>query len=832
MECHPAAGGKEMLNQIKNRLSKLSTRGAIVVAFLAIVGVSGIAFLLTRGGGTDAQADTTMQPVAARIDQLDGSVAIARTTADADSVNNAQPDWAEATVNTPVSIGDRIYARNNSHASIALTGHDFVRLNPEASLDVLALADRRTQLALRSGSATFDVGQLGTDELYEVATPCGSIDFAQPGLYQVGLDGDNAVISVLNGVARVVGGQGSGDINRGQVFTLACSSPSEAVASSIAPDLAGEIVDGYYRHRYAKVYDGRYRNYDTYLADPSFYDPYRTSLSCQYVTADIPGLYDLDYYGDWVNVSDYGYCWAPRVSTGWAPYHSGFWDFDDVWGPTWVASESWGWAPYHYGRWAFVSDRWFWVPEIRTRPAYCPAPVAFFSVGEQIAWVPLGPREVYVPRYYDRNFQPRYLASADVINVVTRQRNFVNFNAPGAVTVVGVNALRGTIGPGRFSTGDPNFVARSRPVLDPLSVAGVRQVAASRDDARQRIKLGRAEQEVFNRSVVAGTKVGSAPGRQDLAKALNVQAVPDNWKRGKLKINQAGEATTVRRPDGLPKPGLSSSERERQMSALATRAEQGDKSARREMRQMMREEQGATGRQTAQSPVVGQQAQSELSRQQMKQQRREERQQQVTAAAQQGASRQAQQQQTKQQQEIKQQRKVDRQQQQGAAASQQQAARQAQQQQMKRQRQVERQQQQQQMRQQQQQVRPQQQQARPQPKPPKQRPPDVQLQQQRQAMNQQQAARAQQAQRQMMNQQQAARAQQAQRQMMNQQQAARAQQAQRQAMMNQQQAARAQQAQRQAVRPQPRQGPEFMGPPIRRDQPQQRVESPRRKPPQ
>jgi len=816
-----------MLNQIKNRLSKLSTGAAIVVAFLVIVAVSGIAFLLTRGGGSDAQADTSVQPVAARIDQVDGSVAIARTNADADNTNSGQPDWTEATVNTPVSIGDRIYARNNSHASIAITGHDFVRLNPEASLDVLALADRRTQLALRSGSATFDVGQLGSDELYEVATPCGSVDFAQPGLYQVGLDGDNAVISVLNGVARVVGGQGSGDINRGQVFTLACSSPSEVVASSIAPDLAGEIVDGYYRDRYAKVYDGRYRNYDAYLADPFFYDPYRTSLSCQYVTADIPGLYDLDYYGDWVNVSDYGYCWAPRVNSGWAPYRLGFWDLDDVWGPTWVASESWGWAPYHYGRWAFVSDRWFWVPEVRTRPVYSPAAVAFFSMGEQIAWVPLGPREVYVPRYYDQNFLPRYLASGDVINVATRQRTFVNFNAPGAVTVVGMNALRGTIGPGRFSTGDPNVFARSRMLLDPLSVAGVRQVAASRDDARQRIKLARAEQEVFNRPVIAGTKVAAAPGRQDLAKALNVQPVPDNWKGGKLKINQAGEAATVRRPDGLPKPGMSSSERQQQMSALATRAEQGDKSARREMRQMMREEQGASGRQTApQPPVVGQQVQTEQSRQQMKQQRRAERQQQVTTAPPSGASRGAQQQQLKQQQEIKQQRKLERQQQ-GPAASQQQAARQAQQQQMKQQRQVERQQ----MRQQQQQVRPQQQQARPQPKPPKQKPPDVQLQQQRQMMNQQQAARAQQAQRQMMNQQQAARAQQAQRQMMNQQQAARAQQAQRQ-MMNQQQVARSQQVQRQAVHPQPRPGPQFLGPPIRSDQPQQRVEGPRRKPQQ
>jgi hypothetical protein len=749
-----------MLNRIGNRLSSLSTRGAILAALLVIVVGSGVAFLLTRGG-TDAQADTSVQPIAARIDQVDGSVGIARASAETE-----QLDWSEATVNTPVSIGDRIYARNGSHVSIALTGHDFVRLNPEASLDVLAMADRRTQLALRSGSAVFDVGTLASDEVYEVATPCGAVNFTQPGLYQVGLDGDNAVVSVLNGVARVIGVEGSGDINRGQVFTLACASPSQAVASPIASDLAGNIVDDYYRNRYTRVYDARYRNYESYLGDPLFYDPYRTSPSYQYVSADIPGLNDLDYYGDWVNVSDYGQCWAPRVSSGWAPFHSGYWDMDNLWGATWVASEPWGWAPYHYGRWAYASDRWFWVPDSgRTRSVYSPASVAFFSVADQIAWVPLGPREVYVSRYYDVNYQPRYLASADVINGVTRQRTFVNFNAPGAVTVVGVNALTGAIGPGRFRTGDSNTIARSRALLDPLSVDGVRQLAMNRamnrEDARHRIKLSRAEQSALSTPVVSSSKFAAVAGRPDVAKAFNVQAVPENRKGDKLKINQAGEATTMRRADGLPQTSLSSGAREQQMSALATRAEQGDKSARREMRQMMREDQ-RTGRQSsAQPPATGQQVQAGQSREQMKQQRRVDRQQQAAPAAQQAGSRQP------EQQQMKQQRRAERQQQQAAPAPQQQAARQAQREQVRQQRQ--------------QQQAPQQ--VSPQQKPPKQRPPEVQ--QQRAAMvQQQQAARAQQ-------------------------------QSQRQ-VMGQQQAAQAQQSQGQAARQTPRQGPVLLGPPAQK----------------
>src|SRR4029077_18011931 len=97
--------------------------------------------------------------------------------------NNAEnAQWITATQNQPFSVGDRIYTRDNSHASLAFTGRNFARLNPNTSLDVIALEDRRTQLALRDGSAIFDVGYLEPNELFEVATPYGAVDFDQPGL--------------------------------------------------------------------------------------------------------------------------------------------------------------------------------------------------------------------------------------------------------------------------------------------------------------------------------------------------------------------------------------------------------------------------------------------------------------------------------------------------------------------------------------------------------------------------------------------------------------------------------------------------------------------------
>src|SRR4030095_13894680 len=133
---------------------------------------------------------------------VDGEVAFC------DDRSNTDTDarWTSATANQPFSEGDRIYTRDRSRASLAFSGRNFARLDPNTSLDIVSLGDRRTQLALRAGSAMFDVGYLQPNELFEVATPNGAIDFAQPGLYNVGFDRNGGVlVSVLSGLAPGVG---------------------------------------------------------------------------------------------------------------------------------------------------------------------------------------------------------------------------------------------------------------------------------------------------------------------------------------------------------------------------------------------------------------------------------------------------------------------------------------------------------------------------------------------------------------------------------------------------------------------------------------------------
>ena len=110
---------------------------------------------------------------------------------------------------------------------------------------------------------------------------------------------------------------------------------------------------------------------------------------------------------------------------------------DYPYGLTWVSNEPWGYAPYHYGRWAYASNEWFWVPESTTiYPTYSPALTAFIPLGDSsVAWVPLGPGDPYVNRYYDPSWQPVYLTTPTVTE------RFVNINVPGAVTVVPVQSF-------------------------------------------------------------------------------------------------------------------------------------------------------------------------------------------------------------------------------------------------------------------------------------------------------------------------------------------------------------------------------------------------------
>jgi hypothetical protein len=570
---------------------------AIVALVCAVAAGVGVGLWMKH----EQTASAESIPNAARIQRVEGQVALNNSEA----VNTQSDQWIAATENQPFSVGDRIYTRDNSRASLAFTGRNFARLNPNTSLDVIALDDARTQLALRDGSAVFDVGYLNSGDLFEVATPYGAVDFQQPGLYNVGIDNGQVLVSVLSGLAQVVGLGGSGQIGKGELLTLVGTTAANAVLSQIDGRDAGYLVDDYYGYQYPRYYDGRYRDYNAYLNDPYYFDPYRRTVSYQYANSYIPGLYDLDYYGDWQNVNGYGNCWAPRVDAGWSPYQTGYWYNDYPYGPTWVSSEPWGYAPYHYGRWAFVNDRWYWVPEsVNTNPVYSPALVAFVPFGSNdIGWVPLAPGDVYVPHYYNTNWQPYYLTRDNLY-----QRG-ANLNVPNAVTVVSVDDFNRDFDWRRVRKADRNMLASANPVLDPLLVTPLRNAAVRSAWARGKIDIPPGIARKLNdTTVITSTTPAATRFRPNLAKDLRVNTAPERAKGQKFQVRDerrgrdAPQAQTTQQPVAPQQAQPAQSQRD------TARAQREQRRIEQEQRRVDR---GAAQAERAARPVRQQQPQGE-----------------------------------------------------------------------------------------------------------------------------------------------------------------------------------------------------------------------------
>ena len=500
----------------------------IIAILVAVVAGVGVAWWMKR----EPTAAAKEVPSAARIQRVEGDVALSNTQ-DASAANAGNEQWIAATVNQPFSVGDRIYTRDNSRASLAFTGRNFARLNPNTSLDILSLSEQRTQLALRDGSAVFDVGYLNEGDLFEVATPYGAVDFEQPGLYNVGINDGRVLVSVLSGLAQVVGLGGSGQISKGEMLTLIGQTAADVVLSQIDGRDAGYLVDDYYGYQYPQYYDGRYRDYNVYLDDPYYFDPYRRNVSYQYVNSYVPGLYDLDYYGDWQNVDGYGHCWSPRVGAGWAPYQDGYWMTDYPYGPTWVSHEPWGYAPYHYGRWAFVGDRWYWVPDrLNTVPTYSPALVAFIPFGNNdIGWVALGPGDTYVPHYYNAGWQPYYLTNDSLYTRV------VNLDVPNSVLVVPVDDFTRGFDWRRARRADRQLLAGVNPVLDPLLFTPLRNAVVNSAWGRGKkdIPPGIAK-KLDDTFVVTSRAPVVTTFRPDLRRSLRVETVSDRGKGQKFNV--------------------------------------------------------------------------------------------------------------------------------------------------------------------------------------------------------------------------------------------------------------------------------------------------------
>jgi uncharacterized protein DUF6600 len=378
-----------------------------------------------------------------------------------------QTDWTKAAVNLPVASGDWVATDPQGRAELRI-GPDSFDLANNTELNFADLRDNVMQVALVQGRIDAHLRQLNKGESNEIDIPAGGVWLLEPGIYDiaVGTGAEPTRISVFEGSARFAGGKIDKTIKAGDVLVLTGTGDKlAATVERAAPDDFTKWC--------------RSRDYD------------QQKLGAPYhVSPRMTGYEELDQYGRWQSVAQYGEVWYPSsVPVGWTPYRDGYWDWGGPWGYTWVDYEPWGFAPSHYGRWAYTDGLWGWVPGgYIDRPVYAPAlvgwigdPNAVLAVGlsgPAVGWFPLGPGEAYYPGYTGNLGYVRALNAGVVPNAAT----LAVAAAGGAAAQQFANRRFATVVPQQaFTSGTP----AARAALAVSDPAVQRAAVAARPNAPQ-----------------------------------------------------------------------------------------------------------------------------------------------------------------------------------------------------------------------------------------------------------------------------------------------------------------------------------------------------------
>jgi hypothetical protein len=309
---------------------------------------------------------------------------------DASTQRGDSGDWVGAVLNTPVLAGDKLSTADAARLEVQLDFANILRLAGRTQTIIATLGENHIQIQVAQGLVEYTVLK-GSDSDIEIDTPNVSVRPLREGSYriQVNDDGETLVI-IRDGEAEVSTPQGSTKVGRGQMITIHGTNIDAQFRTSNAP--GRDDWDKWNEDRDRIISRAESWNHTS---------PYYT------------GTHDLDAYGNWENVPDYGSAWAPNVGPEWSPYSDGDFTWEPYYGWTWISNEPWGWAPYHYGRWFRYSNRWMWWPGPvyrAYRPIWAPAYVSFFGFGGNfgvgfgfgfgsIGWFPTGPCDPFFPWY-------------------------------------------------------------------------------------------------------------------------------------------------------------------------------------------------------------------------------------------------------------------------------------------------------------------------------------------------------------------------------------------------------------------------------------------------
>jgi hypothetical protein len=352
-----------------------------------------------------------------------------------------QGEWVAARRNRPLTSGDRLSAERDARAELQI-GSATLRLDSGTELEVTELVDEAVRVHLHHGSLALRLRSNESAREFAVTTADGRFEPQRAGHYRIDRRDDGSFGGVIAGAMRFEASDSALDIAAGQRAEFWSERDVTHYSWSQLPS-----------DRFAE-----------WVAQQDREDERAAARNRRYVSPEMTGAEDLYRYGDWDRHPEYGVLWLPSdVPPGWAPYRYGQWAYVNPWGWTWVDDARWGFAPFHYGRWVSWRGRWAWAPgQYVARPVYAPALVAWiggsnFSIGinlgggPAVGWVPLSPREHYVPTYRVTNIYVtnvnspyrRWLPPARPDRPVrTGPIMYTNQGVPGGVTVVPQQVLR------------------------------------------------------------------------------------------------------------------------------------------------------------------------------------------------------------------------------------------------------------------------------------------------------------------------------------------------------------------------------------------------------
>ncbi|RII26304.1 MAG: iron dicitrate transport regulator FecR [Geobacter sp.] len=323
---------------------------------------------------------------------------------------NETQEWVATSINMPLQEGDRIWVPDGARTEIQLSGGVYIRLGSATSFDLLHLQEDASQFYLDGGHAYVNNRQGGIDQI-QIDTPLSSVRCYDNTLVMVDVAQSGSTdVSVIKGYAAAESRGGTIRVEAGNALHIETD-----MSADISPLPPPDTWESWNRER------------DRILA--------QANRSLRYVPEQLDDYsYDLDTYGRWVYVTDYGYCWTPiNVSVGWAPYQLGRW----IWRGAdyvWISYEPWGWGPYHYGRWSFVANvGWCWIPPAAGAVYWGPGYVGWVYTPTYVGWVPLAPGEIYYGRGYYGPWSANIAGTTINRTVVQRYRNI---NVRNGVTVV------------------------------------------------------------------------------------------------------------------------------------------------------------------------------------------------------------------------------------------------------------------------------------------------------------------------------------------------------------------------------------------------------------